>query len=197
MAPDSRCGRLRRRVAGYESFLSSNAVFSDEGTSQAILSWTLSNTASLNTATPALGLDIKSIPVNEYAVPPRAKQKAGSRPLVGLHRRHGDLPDLQHDGRRNRDSQQRDLRPAERRAELQRLAVRAGRVRQRQALGRARYCGQRRRSGPRRYCLLRGQPFIGQAGPPGPGGRRGDRSHIPDGGRARERPWRDVVHADR
>ena len=43
--------------------------------------WTLSNTASLNTATPAPVLGVKSIPVNQYAVPPRAKQKAGNRPL--------------------------------------------------------------------------------------------------------------------
>jgi hypothetical protein len=66
---------------GTEYFLSSNAVFSNSGVSSNIYQWSLSNSSSLNTATPALSLQATSIPVLTYAVPPRATQKAGSRPL--------------------------------------------------------------------------------------------------------------------
>jgi hypothetical protein len=66
---------------GTEYFLSSRAVFSDDGTSSDILEWTLTNSSSLNTATPAPSLSVRDIPVNEYAVPPRATQKLGNFPL--------------------------------------------------------------------------------------------------------------------
>ena len=66
---------------GTEHFLSSNAVFSDDGTSNNIYQWSLSNTSSLATASPAPTLQFASIAVQTYAVPPRAKQKAGNRPL--------------------------------------------------------------------------------------------------------------------
>ena len=66
---------------GTENFLSSNAVFSDDGTSSNIYQWSLSNTSSLNTSAPALSLQFTSIPVQTYAVPPRATQNAGNRPL--------------------------------------------------------------------------------------------------------------------
>jgi hypothetical protein len=66
---------------GTEHFLSSNAVFSDDGTSSNIYQWSISNSSSLNTSTPAPALQIRSIPVLTYAVPPRAEQKAGNRPL--------------------------------------------------------------------------------------------------------------------
>jgi len=66
---------------GTEYLLSSNAVFDDEGTSENIYQWTFSNSSSLNTATPAPTLQFTSIPVLTYAVPPRATQKAGDRPL--------------------------------------------------------------------------------------------------------------------
>jgi len=66
---------------GTEYFLSSNAVFSNDGTSSNIYEWSLSNSSSLNTATPAPSLKFKSIPVLTYAVPPRAMQRAGDRPL--------------------------------------------------------------------------------------------------------------------
>jgi hypothetical protein len=66
---------------GTEYFLSSRAVFSDDGTSNSILQWTLTNSSSLNTATPSLSMQVSSIAVQTYAVPPRATQKAGSRPL--------------------------------------------------------------------------------------------------------------------
>jgi hypothetical protein len=66
---------------GTEHFLSSNAVLSDDGTSSNIYQWSISNSSSLNTSTPAPALQIRSIPVLTYAVPPRAEQKAGNRPL--------------------------------------------------------------------------------------------------------------------
>ncbi|HEY6960339.1 MAG TPA: hypothetical protein VI408_00475 [Gaiellaceae bacterium] len=66
---------------GKEYFLSSRAVFTDDGTSDSILLWTLSNTASLDSASPSLALDVQEVPVQEYAVPPRATQKAGNQPL--------------------------------------------------------------------------------------------------------------------
>lgn len=66
---------------GTEFFLSSNAVFSDAGTSNTILVWTMANTSSLNTAFPAPTLASSTVAVDTYAVPPRAKQPAGSRPL--------------------------------------------------------------------------------------------------------------------
>jgi hypothetical protein len=66
---------------GTEFFLSSDAVFSNSGTSNTILLWTMLNTSSLNSATPAPTLGISPIAVDTYAVPPRAKQPAGNRPL--------------------------------------------------------------------------------------------------------------------
>jgi hypothetical protein len=66
---------------GSEYFLSSRAVFSDDGTSNSILLWTMSNTSSLNSTTPSPSLNLTNIAVDTYAVPPRAKQPAGNRPL--------------------------------------------------------------------------------------------------------------------
>ncbi len=66
---------------GTEYFLSSNAVFSDDGTSTTILMWVMDNTSSLNTATPSPTLALATIGVASYAVPPRAKQKLGNFPL--------------------------------------------------------------------------------------------------------------------
>ena len=66
---------------GSEFFLSSDAVFSNTGTSTIILQWTMTNTSSLNTTSPSPSLDVSTIGVDQYAVPPRAKQPAGNRPL--------------------------------------------------------------------------------------------------------------------
>jgi hypothetical protein len=66
---------------GTENFLSSLAVFTDDGTSTQILLWQVSNTSSLNSATPALNLTGKYIDVPKYGVPPRSDQKAGDFPL--------------------------------------------------------------------------------------------------------------------
>jgi hypothetical protein len=66
---------------GSEYFLSSRAVFSNDRTSDQILQWTMSNTASLNSSSPSVNVSLSPIAVDEYAVPPRAKQPAGNRPL--------------------------------------------------------------------------------------------------------------------
>jgi hypothetical protein len=68
---------------GTEYFLSSNAAdeathpvagFGGNYTSTQIVVWTLTNTSSLNTATPALSLSNKVVTVNQYAIPPKQKQ---------------------------------------------------------------------------------------------------------------------------
>ena len=66
---------------GTENFLSSLAVFSNNGTSDQILQWMVSNTSSLNSPTPALTLSGQYINVATYGVPPRSDQKAGDYPL--------------------------------------------------------------------------------------------------------------------
>lgn len=66
---------------GSEFFLSSDAVFSSDGTSTRILLWTMTNTSSLNTLSPSPSLSLQSIAVLQYAVPPRSKQKTGELPL--------------------------------------------------------------------------------------------------------------------
>jgi hypothetical protein len=66
---------------GTEYLLSSRAVFSDDGTSTSILMWKMTNTSSLNTTMPSPSLFLASIDVDQYAVPPRAHQKAGNHPL--------------------------------------------------------------------------------------------------------------------
>jgi hypothetical protein len=66
---------------GTEFFLSSDAVFSDVGTSNTILLWTMLNTSSLNSVSPAPTLAVSTVAVDTYAVPPLATQPAGNRPL--------------------------------------------------------------------------------------------------------------------
>src|SRR5260370_2024615 len=53
-----------------------------DGASSDLVVWTLSNTASLNTATPALSLSNVILTVNPYSIPPKAIQKQGSTPLI-------------------------------------------------------------------------------------------------------------------
>ncbi|MGZ4382094.1 MAG: hypothetical protein ACXVZ3_11800 [Gaiellaceae bacterium] len=67
---------------GTEYFLSSRAVFTDDGTSNSILVWRLTNTSSLDDASPSLGLSAEDVAVDTYGVPPKADQKAGSVPLA-------------------------------------------------------------------------------------------------------------------
>ena len=66
---------------GTEYFLSSRAVFSDDGTSTSILMWQMANTSSLNTASPSPSMFLTTMAVDQYAVPPVATQPAGNHPL--------------------------------------------------------------------------------------------------------------------
>jgi hypothetical protein len=70
-------------ASGTEFFLSSNAAEEAEGTgtSTQLLEWTLTNTNSLATATPALALSHRTIAVKRYSTPPAAIQRDGSAPL--------------------------------------------------------------------------------------------------------------------
>jgi hypothetical protein len=77
---------------GTEYFLSSNAA--DEAqkpvsgaagtrTSSQLVAWTLTNTASLNTATPALSLSNRIVSVGQYGVPPKQQQPgSGTAPTA-------------------------------------------------------------------------------------------------------------------
>jgi hypothetical protein len=66
---------------GTEFFLSSDAALFTSHTSNNILLWSMTNTSSLNSASPAPGLNVSTIAVDTYAVPPLATQPAGNRPL--------------------------------------------------------------------------------------------------------------------
>jgi hypothetical protein len=66
---------------GTESFLSSLAVFSNDGTSDQLVLWSVSNTKSLDSPSPALSLSGQYVNVATYGVPPRSDQKAGDYPL--------------------------------------------------------------------------------------------------------------------
>jgi hypothetical protein len=80
-------GSFNTDNGGTEYFLSSNAA--DEAThpkagtggnyvSNQIVLWTLTNTASLNTATPSVSLSNKLLGVHTYALPPKQKQPGSS-----------------------------------------------------------------------------------------------------------------------
>ena len=67
---------------GSNYFVSSNAVFDDaNGDSEEIIVWALSNTASLNSASPGLYLNHTIVPSLRYAVPDNSVQKKGPFPL--------------------------------------------------------------------------------------------------------------------
>jgi hypothetical protein len=70
-------------AGGTEYFLSSNAAEEANGTgsSSKLLLWALTNTTSLDTATPSVTLSHKSLGVGTYVIPPKANQKAGDYPL--------------------------------------------------------------------------------------------------------------------
>ena len=74
---------------GTEFLLSSNAAdeathpvagFGGDYTSSTLVVWTLKNTASLDSATPALALSSRVIGVNPYAIPPRQHQPGSGTP---------------------------------------------------------------------------------------------------------------------
>jgi hypothetical protein len=68
---------------GTEYFMSSNASRTAHGTgvSTDLIVWAISNTQSLNGASPALDLSHTILTVNPYAIPPKADQKVGDNPL--------------------------------------------------------------------------------------------------------------------
>ena len=68
-------------AGGTEYFVSSRAVFADDDRSTSLVVWALKNTRSLN-STPALNLVNTLVTVDEYGVPPKSDQKAGSIPLA-------------------------------------------------------------------------------------------------------------------
>lgn len=85
-AESFRSGDLETARGGTEFFLSSNAA--DEvnpthsRTSSDLVVWALSNTQSLDGATPDLHLTNTVLTIDTYSVPPTAQQKAGSVPLA-------------------------------------------------------------------------------------------------------------------
>ena len=91
-------GSFNTDNGGTEYFLSSNAA--DEathpvagtggaGVSNQIVLWTLTNTASLNTASPSASLSNKLLDVHTYAVPPKQKQPgSGTAPGEGVPQGH-------------------------------------------------------------------------------------------------------------
>lgn len=68
---------------GTEYFMSSDAAeeANGNGLSNDLIVWALTNTRSLNTATPALSLSNVVLKVHPYATPPKADQKPGAFPL--------------------------------------------------------------------------------------------------------------------
>jgi hypothetical protein len=83
---------------GTEFFLSSNAadeaqnpVSGNAGTrtSHQLIAWTLTNTASLNTASPAVSLSNKILTVGQYGVPPKQQQPgSGTTPTTAVPQGH-------------------------------------------------------------------------------------------------------------
>jgi hypothetical protein len=69
--------------AGTEYFMSSDAADEANGThvSSDLLVWTMSNTGSLGTASPAPSLSVKLLSSEQYGVPTRSVQKVGDFPL--------------------------------------------------------------------------------------------------------------------
>jgi len=84
------------KAGGTEYFLSSDAADEAQcdsgtvcnggaGTSTDLIVWSLTNTSSLNTATPALSLSTKVLTVAQYGVPPKAQQPgSGTTPTTDV-----------------------------------------------------------------------------------------------------------------
>ncbi len=167
---------------GTEYFLSSNAA--DEAqkpvsgaagtrTSTQLVAWSLTNTASLNTASPALSLSNRILTVGQYGVPPKANQPgSGAAPTTDAPQGFclNDETTATLAGRRllqpacQRRSSQRHEARGRGAARLERHPHAAGDVRERQALGRARHRAQPgRRAAAGRHRLVHRQPGRGQA----------------------------------
>jgi|1186.fasta_scaffold02755_2 hypothetical protein len=66
---------------GTEFLLSSDAVFNSPSVSTELIVWSLANTRSLDSASPAPVLNVSAVTVDQYGVPPKADQKVGDLPL--------------------------------------------------------------------------------------------------------------------
>ncbi|GAC1386273.1 MAG: hypothetical protein NVS4B7_10780 [Ktedonobacteraceae bacterium] len=68
---------------GTEYFLSSDAAPEANGTGNStdLITWSVSNTSSLNSSAPALTLSNTTLKVKQYVVPPKSYQKPGNHPL--------------------------------------------------------------------------------------------------------------------
>jgi len=75
-------GEFENSGHGTEFLLSADAVFSNTFTSSDLVVWTVSNTRSIDSASPDLVLNTKTVAVEQYGGPvPKADQKAGNLPL--------------------------------------------------------------------------------------------------------------------
>jgi len=72
---------FRTDNGGTEFLLSSLAVFSNTGAFNELVFWQLTNTQSLDAATPAVNLTTGTVDTQTYAVPPSSAQKTGPFPL--------------------------------------------------------------------------------------------------------------------
>lgn len=80
-SPDS---QYATALNGTEYFMSSDAATeaNGDGASRDLIVWSLSNTASLNSASPAPVLSNSVLTVNPYSIPAKATQKKGNTPLA-------------------------------------------------------------------------------------------------------------------
>lgn len=77
----SPAGNASLENGGTEYFMSSRAVFTEEGLSDSMLTWAITNSSSLDSPTPNLNLLVGATQVLPYAIFQRASQKDGSVPL--------------------------------------------------------------------------------------------------------------------
>ncbi len=84
-------GSFNLNTGGTENFLSSNAGdeathpvagFGGSHTSNQLIVWSLTNTSSLNSTSPTLGLTNKILTVGRYAVPPKQQQPGSGTPAT-------------------------------------------------------------------------------------------------------------------
>jgi hypothetical protein len=83
---NSPAGSFNTKAGGTEFFLSSNAGEEANGVpggsfSNELIVWALTNSSSLNSATPNLALKNDTLDAEVYGIPPKADQKAGDFPL--------------------------------------------------------------------------------------------------------------------
>lgn len=85
LSPPHDNGRGTYQANGIEYFLSSDAnplTGNTTGQSDHLFLWTMTNTSSLDSRSPALGFTNQVVSVNRYVIPPFANQKSGNTPLA-------------------------------------------------------------------------------------------------------------------